>query len=72
MLDCPSIAPQPLTLLLGICQSHPQERNLGEVPHHSLDEILWWKQHLEQGYHHTHHTQPTEVSQNSDTPLSVR
>lgn len=47
VLDVRPVPPQPLTLSLGVCQSHPQERKLGELRHHSLNEILWKKQHLD-------------------------
>lgn len=47
VLEVWPIQPQPLTLLQGIRQSHPQEGNLGELSHHSLDEVLRMRRHFE-------------------------
>lgn len=46
VLDVRPVPPQPLTLLLGVRQSHPQEGKLRELPHHTLDKFLRRKQQL--------------------------
>lgn len=47
VLDIRPVPPQPLTLLLGICQSHPQEGKPRELPHHTLYKFLRRKRHSE-------------------------
>lgn len=40
MLEVRPIHPHPMTLLLGVCQSHSKEGKIQELLHHTLEEIL--------------------------------